>query len=156
MSTPRSSKLLLLSIHPCHGHKILCGEKNYELRRRAPRLKSDFSVALYATAPVSAVIGIVKVHEILVTSPEALWKVVEEGCCISLEEYAAYFRDSPKAVGIKLTDPLALASPLPLARIRCRWPQFKPPRSFIYLNDSVEIFLRDNLNQELCSKKAAV
>lgn len=49
-------KTIIISIHPEYAEKILTGEKTYELRTRLPQDKPERMI-IYATAPVSAVVG---------------------------------------------------------------------------------------------------
>jgi len=112
---------------------ILRGEKTIELRRRSPNRLPEFWIALYATAPEQALIGLVRAAEIIVGSPDALWQQVKDGCGLGQEHYRSYYAGASRAVGIRLVDPIAFSEPLHLARLRCSWPGFRPPRSFSYL-----------------------
>lgn len=125
--------MIVLSIRPRFARMILLGEKTVELRRRAPRRSTDFWIALYATAPERAIVGVVRAREVLVGSPDQLWAVVEDGCGLGRDEYRSYFEGAGRAVGIRLTDPVPFEEEIPLDRLRCSWPEFRPPRSFAYL-----------------------
>ena len=125
--------MLLLSINPRFARMILRGEKTVELRRRAPRCSTEFWIALYATAPERAMIGVVRAREVIVGSPDGLWADVEDGCGLGREEYRSYYEGATRAVGIRLSDPIPLMEPIPLDRLRRSWPEFRPPRSFAYL-----------------------
>jgi predicted transcriptional regulator len=114
---------------------ILQGEKTIELRRRAPRRSTEFWLALYATTPERAVIGIVKAREVIVATPEDLWERVEDACGLGRDEYRRYYEGSSRAVGIRLEDPCSFSNPVSLDRLRNLWPGFHPPRSFAYLSD---------------------
>lgn len=112
---------------------ILRGEKTVELRRRAPRCSTDFWIALYATAPERAMIGVVRARQVLVSTPAGLWDEVREACGLEHEEYMSYYEGASRAVGLRLSDPISLMEAIPLDRLRLRWPEFRPPRSFAYL-----------------------
>lgn len=114
---------------------ILLGEKTVELRRRAPRRSTDFWIALYATAPERAIVGVVRAREVLVGSPDQLWAVVEDGCGLGRDEYQSYFEGAGRAVGIRLTDPVPFEAPILLEDLRRLWPSFRTPQSFAYLSD---------------------
>ena len=126
--------MLLLSISPRFAHLILSGEKVVELRRRAPRCSTDFWLALYATTPERAVIGVVRAREVVVATPEELWAQVEDGCGLRDDEYRHYYEGARRAVGIWLEAPFSFPKPVSLDSLRIAWPGFQPPRSFTYLS----------------------
>jgi predicted transcriptional regulator len=105
-----------------------------ELRRRAPRCSTDFWIALYATSPERAVLGGVRAREVIVASPDDLWRQVEDGCGLRGDEYRRYYDGATHAVGIRVEDPITFSSPLKLDWLRSSWPTFTPPRSFTYLS----------------------
>ena len=84
-------KTILISIHPEYAEKILTGEKTYELRRRLPLEKPDRMV-IYATAPVSAVIGTAEVSDMIDLPLTELWKRVGKSAFVTLDEFHEYFR----------------------------------------------------------------
>ena len=126
-------ELLILSIKPRFAHMILRGEKTIELRRRSPRCLTEFWIALYATTPEKAMIGVVRGSEVLVTTPDDLWELVKGGCALEREEYRRYYEGTNRAVGIRLAEPISFSTPVKLDRLRYSWPEFKPPQSFAYL-----------------------
>lgn len=126
--------MLLLSINPRFAHMILRGDKFIELRRRAPRCSTDFWLALYATTPERAVIGVVRAREVVVATPDELWAQVEDGCGLGGDEYRRYYEGASRAVGIWLEAPISFPNPVTLASLRTAWPGFQPPRSFTYLS----------------------
>ena len=130
-----SSNLLLLSINPRFARMILQGDKTIELHSRAPRRSTDFWLALYATTPERAVIGIVRAREVIVATPEELWVQVQNDCGVGKEEYRRYYEGTVRAVGLRLETPLSFSNPVSLEYLRNLWPGFQPPRSFAYLSD---------------------
>ena len=93
--------MLLLSIKPRYARMILRGSKTVELRRRAPRCSADFWLALYATTPVRAVVGIVLARKVDVASPEALWEYAWDASGLDQDEYRRYYmeRTAPSGFG---------------------------------------------------------
>lgn len=110
--------MLLFSINPRFVHMILRGEKYVELRRRAPRCSTDFWLALYATTPVRAVIGVVRAREVVVATPDELWAQVEDGCGLGGDEYRRYYEGTSRAVGIWLEAPISFPNPVTLDSLR--------------------------------------
>lgn len=62
----------ILSIKPEYAYKIFSGEKTYELRKKI--FKQDVThIIVYASAPVSKVIGEFEVGSLIEASPFTLW-----------------------------------------------------------------------------------
>lgn len=60
----------VLPIHPEHAERILNGSKTMEFRRRRlTRLEPGSRFVLYATAPISAVVGTVRISRIVEDTP---------------------------------------------------------------------------------------
>ena len=121
-----------MSIHPEYAQAILRGEKQVEFRKQ--RLAEDVShVVVYATAPVSAVIGAFTVHSQETTAPSTLWAKFEPVAGISHEAFFSYFSDRTHGTGIRVgsvlapPNPLSLNDDLGLAR---------PPQSYQYLAET--------------------
>jgi predicted transcriptional regulator len=70
--------------------------------------------------------------------PSTLWKSVRQAAGVTWTEYDDYFRGAEQAVGIWLRDVVELEEPIPLAQLRERWPWFRPPQSYCFLQAQVE------------------
>ena len=90
---------MLLALHPRWAELILRGAKTAEVRRRIPAAGAAGRVAaLYATAPVSALVGQARFSATLSGAPEAVWReMMEQGeePCLARREYDAYARGAP-------------------------------------------------------------
>lgn len=64
---------ILISIQPEYAEKILSGEKTFEFRRRTAQRPVGLMV-IYASAPISAVVGYAQVDDILSLPLTKLWK----------------------------------------------------------------------------------
>lgn len=123
----------LLSIRPRFAERILDGGKRIELRRRPPRERSASLVAIYATAPTSALVGFFVAQSIVSGSPEELWRQFEDVAGLSWEEYSQYFSGACTAFGLTVSRVIPLADPIELEEIEASWPGFRAPQSFSYL-----------------------
>lgn len=126
--------MLLLSIHSRYVEKIVRGEKTVELRRHRPRLSVGERIAVYATAPRKALVGMVTVVDVQVAAPDELWPSVSQVSGISRQQYNDYFSGSRRAVGIFFAIEEILKHPVSLESLRDLWPGFQPPQSFRYLD----------------------
>ena len=81
---------ILLPIKPEYAYKILSGEKKFEYRKRVAALEVT-RIVIYASSPVSKIIGEVSVRGYLKDSPEGLWNKTKEYSGITLEGFSKYF-----------------------------------------------------------------
>ena len=65
----------IISIRPIFAEEILRKRKTVELRRRIPATKVGTRLWIYATRPVSSIIGIAKVSNIIRSDPAAIWSL---------------------------------------------------------------------------------
>lgn len=121
--------VILFSIKPMYAAAILSGDKSVEFRRKVPA--RDISMAvIYATSPVSAVVGYCRVAGIVKASPSSIWKRFGEVGGIRRASYRSYFEGSEVAVAIELTQPKELPVSVKLRKIRR---DLRAPRSYNYL-----------------------
>lgn len=120
---------VLLSIKPEFIEKIASGEKQYEFRK--VEFKQDVSeILVYATAPISQVVGKIKPQEILVDAPEKLWEIVSEYSGISKQFYDEYYENRNQAVAIKIKEYKSFKKYQRLSKYNVK----VAPQSFVYLN----------------------
>jgi predicted transcriptional regulator len=126
---------VLMSIKPQYANKIFDGTKRYEFRRSLFKNVWVNTVVVYATAPISRVVGEFKIGGILKHERDALWNKTRAFAGIDKEEYFKYFNDKFWAYAIKVRDPILYKKPLLLSdlNIKC------PPQSFMYLRDDKEV-----------------
>lgn len=85
------STAILLSIKPEFASAIFSGEKLYEFRKAVFRNRSINKVYVYASAPVSRVIGHFFISEIIEGHPRNLWEETSYGAGISKKYFNEYF-----------------------------------------------------------------
>jgi predicted transcriptional regulator len=107
-----------MSIHPEYAEALLSGAKKVEFRRVAPKADVGY-VVVYATMPIGAILGILRVDFVDHDSPTRLWRRHGGVGGISNQDFFRYFEGRCK-------------SPLPLASVGL---SDKPPQSFMYLDD---------------------
>lgn len=119
-----------MSIHPQYAQRILAGTKRVEFRKR-PIADDVTHVIVYATAPVSAVVGAFEVEAQHTLNPRTLWKQFRTVAGIGWTDYIAYYDGRAAGTGIavgkvlKPDEPLCLLGELGIAR---------PPQSFQYVH----------------------
>src|SRR5690606_5705301 len=87
-------------------------------------------VIVYATAPVSAVVGAFTVADQHTLHPEALWLRFQDIAGIGLEDFVAYYSDRCTGTGIAVGEVLVADTPMELKR---ELGISHPPQSFRYV-----------------------
>lgn len=82
---------VLLSIKPQYAEKILSGEKLYEFRRAIFKSPDVTKVVIYASSPISKVIGEFEIDEILSMDVQELWNQTMNYSGIDKGFYDSYF-----------------------------------------------------------------
>mgnify|MGYP003512818752 CR=1 FL=1 len=119
---------ILLSINPEHVKNILTRKKQYEFRKI--RCKKDIDkIVIYATAPISKIVGEVDVIDIVEDYPEKVWEITECLSGITKDFFEQYYKNSDKAVDYKLGDVTKYKQPKYLKDFGINF----APQSFIYL-----------------------
>lgn len=130
MASQSDRRVALISIHPEFAERILNGEKQVELRRS--RLHGAIShLVIYATAPIGAVLGWVRVTSIESASPTKVWDTHKKHAGISRARFREYYKGCRSAVAIHVSEPEPLPRPLHLNEIRAG---LSAPQSWRYLS----------------------
>lgn len=120
---------VLLSIKPEFAEKIFDGSKRFEFRRNVFKNQEVNTVVVYASSPISMVIGEFEIEQIIQKELEALWQETKEYSGISREYYDQYFtgKDEGFAIKVKRTKRYKTAK-----NLREEYGMV-PPQSFAYL-----------------------
>lgn len=124
---------ILLSIKPEDIKKILDGEKRFEYRRCKIKDKSFRVVYMYATRPVSHVVGEFSVYNVIEDTPYWLWTRTKNLAGISEEGFKKYFEGCKIGTAIEICVPRLYTIQLTLKDVVGK--SCIPPESFLYVND---------------------
>ncbi len=138
---------LLLSVRPFFADQIVAGEKTVELRRVRPTADAGTQVLVYSSSPTMALVASALVERIEVRTVHALWPRVRMSAGITKRNYLQYFAGAEMSVAIWLAEVRPLARTVALEELRERWPWFRPPQSYCYLQASLtpEVLLAPRL-----------
>lgn len=81
---------ILLSINPNHVENIMNGTKEYEFRKKACKRQVD-KILIYSTTPIMRVVGEADVEDVLIDTPEVIWKKTEEKSGIDKAFFDQYY-----------------------------------------------------------------
>ena len=120
---------VILSIKPEFVEKIFSGEKQYEYRKILFKQKVD-TVYIYASRPISKIVGEFKIEEIICDSPENIWKQTKRQSGVSKKFFDKYYKGKDKAVALKIKECKEYEDGINPETLV---PNFKVPQSFIYV-----------------------
>jgi predicted transcriptional regulator len=122
-----------MSIHPRYAEAILSGRKRAEFRKRP--LAADVDIVLmYATAPVSAIVGWFTVRDTVRTAPDDIWRRLHTVGEICWPDFADYYAGRDEGVALLIGEVRQLAKPVALSEIR---PALATPQSFNYISSDI-------------------
>ena len=129
LSEPESvSKNVILSIQPKFAEKIFDHSKKYEYRKVlfSPNVKK---VYVYASDPISRIIGYFIIDDIVQGSPSTVWRKTSKDSGITKEFFDDYFDGHDKAYAIKIKSAKRFKKAVdPQSIIK----DFRPPQNFMY------------------------
>jgi predicted transcriptional regulator len=123
---------VLLPIKPEFASRILAGTKKYEYRRVIFKQESVKTILIYATAPISKIVGEFSVSSILSNSPKDIWNKTKRYAGISKDRFFEYFSDKSTGYAIRIESPTTYETPMSLSSMVIS----APPQSFIYLKEN--------------------
>lgn len=120
---------VILSIKPEFAEKIFNGSKKFEFRRRLYKNKQIRTIVVYASSPISKVIGEFEIGDVIHDELNSLWQATSEHSGISRDYYFDYFKGTDKGYAIAVKKAELYEEPV------CIKETFgiKPPQSFAYL-----------------------
>lgn len=119
---------VILSIKPEFVERIFSGEKKYEYRKILFKQKVEV-VYIYATSPISKIVGQFSVSDIIYDTPEKIWQLTKEQSGISKIFFDSYFKGKKKGVAIEICELLKYETAIPISDIVT---QLKAPQSYLY------------------------
>jgi predicted transcriptional regulator len=123
---------IILSIKPEFANKIFEGDKKFEFRRSIFKNKNVSKVIVYASSPISKVIGEFEIGEILFKDLKTLWKETKEFSGITEDYFYEYFVGKENGFALEVKRVKRYKQEL------CIKESFGkvPPQSFAYIEES--------------------
>lgn len=123
---------VLLSIRPEFIRMISSGEKKYEFRKTIFRRTDIRKVIVYATAPVSRVVGEFEIESILFDEVHSLWEETKLHAGIDKKYFFEYFTEKEKGYAIKIKNYEEYSKSRKLDDVY----HSVPPQSFAYIDET--------------------
>lgn len=121
---------ILLAIKPEFAEMIFSGEKKYEFRRTIFKRGDVRCVVVYASAPVSKVIGEFEIETIISADLDTLWAKTKSSSGVTKEHFFRYFNNRDYGYAIKINRPIKYSSTLCVQGDL----GMKPPQSYAYID----------------------
>lgn len=122
---------VILPIKPEFVEKIFSGEKRYEYRKVLFKQQVD-TVYIYASRPISKIVGEFKIAEILCDTPKNIWKMTKAESGVTKKFFDKYYKGKDKAVVLKIKECEEYEEGVNPETL---FPNFKVPQSFIYISN---------------------
>ena len=125
---------VILSIRSTFCQMIFDGQKRFEYRKRVfNRLDVD-KVYIYASKPISMIVGNFTVKRIIDDTPSNVWNMTHEHSGISKKQFNDYFKGHSVAHTIEIGEVVKLDTPIdPKQVIK----DFTAPQNFMYLGNDL-------------------
>jgi predicted transcriptional regulator len=108
---------LVLSMKPIYADRVFRKTKTVEIRKSFSGKWTGKSAVVYATHPVSSLMGEVRVSAVTEAEPNNIWEQFGEAIGCSKQDFLAYVSDSAKIAAICLDDVRPYKAPLGLAQM---------------------------------------
>ncbi|AXK51783.1 hypothetical protein [Spiroplasma alleghenense] len=123
---------ILMSIHNEHINNIKSGNKKFEFRKVEAKQFNDKEIFMYATAPISKVVGVAIIKKVHVDTPKNIWEFTKNFSGIDSSFYYSYYDKKEKAVAYEIEEYIEFDRPKDLLEfgLSC------PPQSFAYIKNN--------------------
>lgn len=122
---------ILLSIKPVYVDLIIKGIKKVEYRKKIASRTDIIQILIYASHPISCIIGEFQVKGILSGTPEEIWDMTSDIGGINKDEYFSYFSGHSKAYAYQIGNVKIYSKPYRLSEYNIR----RAPQNFMYIED---------------------
>lgn len=130
---------LLMSIKPTFVKRIFDGNKMVEIRKKFNEKWLNRRVTLYASSPVSGILGYAYIENIINDTPENIWDSYGNDAGCSKSEYKDYTGNNKNVYAIQLTNIVSYSNPINVKRLaKIIDAPLRPPQSYSSLKKNIE------------------
>ena len=135
-------KYVFMSFKPIYAMKIVRREKDCEVRTYFSSLSNGDHVLVYASSPLKAVLGEFTVEDVAIGIYPEIEQYLKNQCLLFDEDNWAfvrkhYLRSKRKLIIIKICNVEVFPKPVYLSRIKSLFPVFRPPMSYIVIDQNL-------------------
>ena len=123
----------LISLRPYYSNLIFEGIKKAELRRRPLTHMQGREVLIYVTRPVMQLQGGFRAGELLMDTPEEIWKAIAGSAGITKQNFDTYYEGKSVAYALEIKEVWRYVNPPSLRTLRRRFRRFVVPQSWRHI-----------------------
>ena len=124
-------KNVILSIRPIFCQEIFNGSKVYEYRKRVFKSSDMDKVYIYASKPISKIVGYFTIKRVIDDTPSIVWEQTHRFGGITKKQFQEYFQGHSVAYAIEIDEVVKLDTPIdPKSIIE----GFTAPQNYCYLD----------------------
>ena len=128
---------LLMSIKPDNVEKILHNDKKVEVRRKFSTKWIGEDICIYASQPLSCLMGEALIKNVVRGSPEYIWEVYHSEINSTKEEFNDYVNPMEEVYAIELDNVNAYRQMVPISQLMFLGnSELVPPQSYYLLENS--------------------
>lgn len=103
---------VIISIRPTFCKLIFGGQKRYEYRKRVFKHSDVDMVYIYASKPISKIVGYFTIKRIIDDTPSNVWNMTHEHGGITKKQFFDYFKGHSVAHAIEIHEVVELDIPI--------------------------------------------
>ena len=131
-----NARTLLLSLQPQYWRLIIAKEKKYEYRRKFP--KYPVSAFIYASSPQKELVGKVEFGDPIIDQSKKIAKFADDCSPGSFGGVFEYLKGLEYGYAVPILS-YCTVEPTSLSMLRKTFPDFRPPQSYLVLDNYKEI-----------------
>ena len=128
---------VIMSIRPTFCKLIFDGQKVYEYRKRVFKRTDINKVYIYASKPISSIVGYFTIKRIICDSPSIVWDMTHKQGGITKKLFNDYFKGHKLAHAIEIDEVVKFDTPIDPRKVI---KDFTPPQNFTYTEIDLKTF----------------
>lgn len=128
---------VILSLRPNFCQSIFDGHKVYEYRKRVFNRSDVDKVYIYASKPISKVVGYFTIKRIICESPSMVWDMTHKQGGITKKQFNDYFKGNKIAHAIEIDEVVKFDTPIDPRKVI---KDFTAPQNFTYTEIDLKTF----------------
>lgn len=128
---------VIMSIRPTFCKLIFDGQKVYEYRKRVFKRTDIDKVYIYASKPISSIVGYFTIKRIICDSPSIVWDMTHKQGGITKKLFNDYFKGNKIAHAIEIDEVVKFDTPIDPRKVI---KDFTAPQNFTYTEIDLKTF----------------
>ena len=128
---------VIISIRPTFCKLIFDGQKVYEYRKRVFKRTDIDKVYIYASKPISSIVGYFTIKRIICESPSMVWDMTHKQGGITKKQFNDYFKGNKIAHAIEIDEVVKFDTPIDPRKVI---KDFTAPQNFTYTEIDLKTF----------------